>query len=203
MDVRVLAATNRDLKQEVEAGRFREDLYYRLSVVSLSMPPLRDRREDIPTLVRHFLRGGSFNQTADGEMRIRGVSRDALDALITYDWPGNIRELLNVVERACSLSDSDIIQARDLPEHIGGAGIPRKRLEEEGTTRSVEPLLDQSFKRAKDEWISEFEKGYLTDLMRRHLGNITRAAKDANLDRKHLRRLLKKYGLHSGPSEEV
>ncbi len=196
VDVRVLAATNRDLQAEVKAGRFREDLYYRLSVVRLRLPPLRDRKEDIPLLVKHFLRTGSYNRLPDDRMRIRGVSRDALDALVHYDWPGNIRELLNIIERSCSLSEADTIQISDLPEHLGGVRVARPRENPEDDTRRIEPVLDQNFKEAKEEWVSRFEKAYLADLMRRHTGNLTRAAKDANVDRKHLRRLLRKYGLH-------
>lgn len=196
VDVRVIAATNRDLLEEVGANRFREDLYYRLSVVRLMLPPLRKRKEDIPLLVKHFLRTGQFNRTPEDRMHIRGVSRDALDSLMGYDWPGNIRELLNVIERACSLADSETIRSADLPEHISGLREARPRVEPDAETRRNEPPLDLAFKEAKEEWLSEFESAYLQDLMQRHGGNITRAAKDASLDRKHLRRLLKKHDLH-------
>jgi DNA-binding NtrC family response regulator len=195
VDVRVIAATNRDLKEEAKEGRFREDLYYRLSVVKLFLPSLRERPEDIPLLAKHFLRNGKFNRDTDDKMVVRGITRDALDALMNYDWPGNIRELLNAIERACSLSDSDTIQLREFPEYISGVRVVQRRVEETDETRKVEPVLDQSFKVAKEAWVSEFEAAYLKELIERHAGNITRAAKDADVDRKHLRRLLKKYNL--------
>jgi transcriptional regulator with GAF, ATPase, and Fis domain len=201
VDVRVIAATNRVLADEVKAGRFREDLFYRLSVLKLRLPPLRERKEDIPLLVKHFLRIGKFNRTPEDKMRIRGISRDALDCLYHYKWPGNIRELLNVVERACSLSESDTVQVHDLPEHVSGVRIVQKRVEPEAETRKLPtPDLGQNFKTAKEAWIAQFEKDYLSNLMQRHDGNITRASKDAELDRKHLRRLLQKYGLHGKKS---
>ncbi len=196
VDVRVIAATNRNLQKECKEGRFREDLFYRLSVVRMTLPALKERREDIPLLTKHFLRTAKFNRSPEDRMRIRGVSREALDGLMNYDWPGNIRELLNVIERACSLSDSDTIQLHDLPEHISGVGIVRMRVEPDAETRKVEPILDRSFKIAKEEWVAQFEKEYLSSLIQRNEGNITRAAKEAEVDRKHLRRLLKKYNLH-------
>jgi DNA-binding NtrC family response regulator len=163
--------------------------------VKLFLPSLRERPEDIPLLAKHFLRNGKFNRDNDDKMVARGITRDALDALMNYDWPGNIRELLNVIERACSLSDGDTIQVREFPEYISGVRVVQRRVEESDDTRKVEPVLDQSFKAAKENWISQFESAYLKELIERHGGNITRAAKDADVDRKHLRRLLKKYDL--------
>src|SRR5512138_141076 len=121
VDVRIIAATNRNLEEEVRTGRFRQDLFYRLSVVRLILPPLRDRVEDIPLLVRHFLKTGSYNRSPDGMPRIKAVSREAMEVLTSYRWPGNVRELLNTVERAVSFADSDTVEPRDLPEHIRDA----------------------------------------------------------------------------------
>ncbi len=118
VDVRVIAATNRKLEEEVRQGRFREDLFYRLSVVRVLLPALRERREDIPLLVKHFLRGSHFNRGRDGERKVTGVSREAMDRLHDHAWPGNVRELHNVVERAVSFADTDTIEARDLPDHV-------------------------------------------------------------------------------------
>jgi transcriptional regulator with GAF, ATPase, and Fis domain len=118
VDVRIIAATNRKLEEEVRQGRFREDLFYRLSVVRVMLPPLRDRREDIPLLVRHFLKSSHFNRGRDGERKVAQISRDAMDRLHEYAWPGNVRELHNVVERAVSFADTDTVEVRDLPDHV-------------------------------------------------------------------------------------
>ncbi len=197
VDVRVVAATNRDLSTEVEAGRFRQDLFYRLSVVRIKMPPLRSRKEDIPRLVEHFLMNGKFNRGHDGRPRVRGISRDALDLLLAYDWPGNVRELHNVVERAVSFTDQDVLRAEDLPEHLLGAssthvGPPPGH---EGSWMPVP--TDAPFKDAKERWVALFERKYLERLLQEHEGNISRAARAAGIDRKHFRRLLQKHGLHA------
>ncbi|MBI4576253.1 MAG: sigma-54-dependent Fis family transcriptional regulator [Planctomycetes bacterium] len=116
-DARVIAATNRDLVREVEEGRFRQDLYYRLDVVSLRVPPLRDRREDIPELVAHFL---AERVQEDPAVSVRGVSQGAMEALMAYAWPGNVRELENVIERTAALSERERIERDDLPERLRG-----------------------------------------------------------------------------------
>lgn len=209
IDVRVIAATNRDLAEEVKAGRFREDLFYRLSVVRLQLPPLRERREDIPALVRHVLRTGGFNRTADGP-RVKGIATDALESLMRYEWPGNVRELTNVVERACSFAEGEFIQLEEMPDHIAGVRVGRRR--SEAATAGTEPLraatslhipLDKSFKDAKEEWLSTFEKEYLQSLLEKHSGNLSQAAREADVDRKHFRRLARKYALVAGPVGEV
>ena len=117
LDARILAATNKDLAEEVAAGRFREDLFYRLNVVRLALPPLRERKEDIPLLVEEFV--DSFNRLYG--RRIVGVTRDVLDALMAHDWPGNVRELENVIERAFAICADDIIDVEHLPEDLRGA----------------------------------------------------------------------------------
>jgi len=114
VDVRVIAATNRDLKEMVRAGGFREDLFYRINVVALAMPPLRDRREDIPLLARYF----ASKSAARSARRVEGISAEAIDCLVHYDWPGNVRELENAVERAVVLGSGDIIRPEDLPESV-------------------------------------------------------------------------------------
>jgi two-component system response regulator HydG len=119
-DVRIVAATNRDLSAEVEAGRFREDLYYRLNVIAVTAPPLRNRREDIPLLVDHFI--GVYCKK-NGRSRL-GVTPDAMQKLLDYSWPGNVRELENVVERAAVLCRGDTIRLEDLPEAVAQAAAP-------------------------------------------------------------------------------
>jgi two-component system response regulator HydG len=119
-DVRVIAATNRNLGQEVEGGRFREDLYYRLNVIAITAPPLRSRRDDVPLLVDHFL---GIYCGKNGRPRL-GVSREALSKLVDYSWPGNVRELENVVERAAVLCRGDTLGLSDLPEVVTQANAP-------------------------------------------------------------------------------
>ena len=199
IDVRVIAATNRDLTEEVKAGRFREDLYYRLSVVRLHLPGLRARRQDIPLLVRHILKTGRFNR-GDDEQVVKGVGSAALEAMMRYEWPGNVRELTNVVERACSFADGEFIQVEDLPGHIGGADALQRR---SADTQSTEPMRQPSvqveshltFKEAKERWLATFEREYLGALLTKHSGNLSQAAREAEVDRKHFRRLSRKYDL--------
>ncbi len=225
VDVRILAATNRNLEEEVRQGRFREDLFYRLSVVRVMLPPLRDRREDIPLLVRHFLKSSHFNRGRDGERKVAQVSREAMDRLHDYTWPGNVRELHNVVERAVSFADTDTVEVRDLPDHVAaqrdafsakGLGTVPLFREESASARppsippprpaSVPPARDSSpppaaaiegtFKDAKERWVSSFERDYIASLLRKNGNNISHAARESDIDRKYFRKLMKKYGLH-------
>src|SRR5215470_2091996 len=131
VDVRLITATNRDLEKEIKAGNFREDLYYRLNVVPLHIPPLRERREDIPLLVEHIVR--KFNERL--KKQVAGVEADALDRLVAYAWPGNIRELENVLERTLLFCDSPRIRVRDLPPEIGAPSL---------STTPVPPSAGQS-----------------------------------------------------------
>ena len=202
IDVRIIAATNRNLEAEVAAGRFREDLFYRLSVVRLILPPLRERREDVPLLVRHILKTGSFNRVADGQ-RVKGIATSALLALMRYEWPGNVRELTNVVERACSFADGEFVQLEDLPDHIAGVRVSERKAERAATTPARGPAVlvhaDRTFKLAKETWLASFEREYLDTLLTKHSGNLSQAAREADVDRKHFRRLARKYGLVPGP----
>jgi DNA-binding NtrC family response regulator len=200
----VLAATNRDLEGEVRNGRFREDLFYRLGVVRIRLPALRERREDIELLVRHMLRAGAFNRGHDGQARVKGISHDALQALYYYEWPGNVRELGNVVERACSFAEGDLLQLDDLPDHISGFGKVRARPKEALPTEPLRPsgagltlpvVADQTFKEAKETVLTDFERHYLATVLQRHSGNLSQAARVAEVDRKHFRRLARKYNL--------
>ncbi|MFB6264502.1 MAG: sigma 54-interacting transcriptional regulator, partial [Bradymonadaceae bacterium] len=206
VDVRVVAATNRKLEEEVEEGRFREDLFYRLSVVRLSLPPLRERTEDIAPLVAHFLEERDFNRDDDGNRRMESIGEPALEALQDYDWPGNVRELLNVVERACSFSENARIDLDDLPAHIGGSEEspiaartpdPPDQSERERWTE-VPPKHDlkrKPFKEAKQEWITVFERDYIAEMLVRHDGNVSQASREAEIDRKYFRTLMDKHGI--------
>ncbi|MDQ3034891.1 MAG: sigma 54-interacting transcriptional regulator [Myxococcota bacterium] len=200
VDVRVIAATNRNLEEEVRAGRFREDLFYRLTVVRIVLPPLRDRREDVKLLARHFLDNGHFNKDREGHRRVTQFAPGVLDRLASYDWPGNVRELHNVIERAVSFAEGDTVELADLPEHIAWPrGVPREVDSETDISiplpdfRSTE--LEGTFKDAKERWVAGFERDYIAGLLKKNNGNISHAAREAEIDRKYFRKLMKKYGI--------
>jgi len=182
VDIRVIAATHRDLRAMVRTGQFREDLYYRLAVVATHVPPLRERKADIPALASWFaerMGRGSFAQ-----------SPVLLDQLTRHDWPGNVRELRNVVERALSLGDAALADLGDgvTPPHEPGVEVQPRR----GSDPAV---LELPFKEAKAQLVEAFERDYLTALLARHHGNISRAAAEAGIDRNYIHRLVKKYNL--------
>jgi DNA-binding NtrC family response regulator len=191
VDVRVVCATNRDLREEVEAGRFREDLYYRLAVVELHLPPLRDRTEDIPLLVEHILRHASHNRG------VTVVADEVLELFEVYRWPGNVRELRNVIERAVPFCEGGTITLASLPEALRIAPPTRPLHPAGGAQESglEAPDVSLPFKDAKDKIIEAFERQYLVDLLERHEGNISRAARAADMDRKSIARLLKKHDI--------
>jgi DNA-binding NtrC family response regulator len=172
IDVRVVAATNRDLRAEVGKKSFREDLYYRLAVIRVSVPPLRERGSDIPLLVQHFI--NSFSPGL-------GATPEDMSKIQRHSWPGNVRELRNVIERACLLSKGSTINIDDalVNEAAPALGI----------------RTDLPFKEAKGQLVEMFEREYIEDLMRRHKMNLSAAAREAQIDRKHLRELIRKYGL--------
>jgi DNA-binding NtrC family response regulator len=228
VDVRIIAATNRNLEEEVRAGRFRQDLFYRLSVVRLHLPALRERADDIPLLVTHFLETGVYNKLPGGEPRVTAVARDAVTALQTYPWPGNVRELVNVIERAVSFCDSQVLQLADLPDYVRAAKAPPGgRLGGIGQARRIggggsgghpvvpmsasaptptppEELLAEgvTFKDAKERWVAAFERDYILQLLRRNSGNISHAARAADIDRKYFRKLMKKYDIEAAGVDE-
>jgi DNA-binding NtrC family response regulator len=174
--VRVVAATNRNLRAEIAAKQFREDLYYRVAVVRMMVPPLRDRPEDIPLLVEHFVR--QFRPD-----RPLTVGKADLERLQRHPFLGNARELRNVIERACALSR-------------GAALVIDDALEERPAGGAADALgLDLPFKEAKAKVVDSFERGYIDALLKRHEGNLSAAARAADIDRKHLRELLRKHGL--------
>lgn len=189
IDVRVICATNRNLKREIEEGRFREDLYYRLSVVKISLPPLRERTDDIAVLIDTFLTTSKFNQLPNGELKVKKIGDDALKLLSRYEWPGNVRELSNVIERACSFVEGDTISKNHLDFIFAEMTYGDDRTER----MSVD--TDVPFKDAKQKIVESFEKEYLVDLLKRHNHNLSKASRDAKIDRKHLRNLLKKYNI--------
>ncbi len=172
LDVRVIAATNRNLKQAVNRGGFRADLYFRLNIVRIEIPPLRERRDDIPMLVNHF-----YEQLAPaGTPPPPGL----VEHLSSQDWPGNVRELRNAVERAVLMQDAALWQE-----------LTSEPTDAVQSTHAFDPAL--SFRAAKERAMAQWERWYVTELSQRSGGNLSRAAREAHMDRTHLRELLRKY----------
>ncbi|MDH4301821.1 MAG: sigma-54 dependent transcriptional regulator [Nitrospira sp.] len=190
VDVRVLAASNKDLEKEIGNGHFREDLFYRLNVVPIVVPPLRERREDIPALVQHFMRTHAEEQG----LRLKEVSPEAMAVLQQYDWPGNIRELRNLIERLMIMVPGYVIEgsqaAMSLQGRTTGAvsvGIPASN-----------PLLAKSYDSLRDAR-NAFEKEYISRKLREHHWNISRTAEDLKIERSHLHRKIKLLDVEMRP----
>ncbi|MEI8259441.1 MAG: sigma 54-interacting transcriptional regulator [Deltaproteobacteria bacterium] len=182
-NVRVVSATHRDLRADVNSNAFRLDLYYRLAVVVLQVPPLRERAEDIPRLVEHFLRECGH----DGPVETL-LSPQAMTALQAHRWPGNVRELRNLVEATVAMGEAPAI-ARDL----GATPVDVSAADPQG--ESLAPLLRLPYKEARAALLNGFEKQYLAKLLERTDGNVSRAAREASLDRSHLTDLIRRHGL--------
>ncbi len=193
VDVRIMAATNRNLEEALAAGVFRKDLYYRLSVVRLTIPPLRQRREDIPNLVETYL-----NQfRVQLRSQVAGIHPGALEALLRYTWPGNVRELINVIERAVLLCHGGEIGLEDLPEGItAGRSRAPAAAEADGALRlDVAAWLDRPLRELRREAARLAERAYLTELLHRTGGQVGRAAARAGLDPRSLYDKMKALGL--------
>ena len=185
VNVRVLAATNRDLAAEVKAGRFREDLFYRLHVFPVTLPPLRERMEDVPLLAAHFL----AKHARAVRRELGGFEPEALQRLAAHAWPGNVRELENAVERAVAVCEGDRIRPADLPAELdAGAGGPPLDPAALARLPSREAVAEARDRTSRD---------YLVALLAELGGNVTRAAERAGLERESLHRLLRKYGIRS------
>jgi DNA-binding NtrC family response regulator len=178
VDVRLIAATNRDLEGEVRGGLFRADLFYRLNVVHIELPPLRARRDDVPALVEHFL----AHYSAQYGVGPKRVAPEALAALVQYDWPGNIRQMQNAIERAFALSNADIVTLADLPPALQGHAPPPVPLPTDGEAGLL-PTLAQS------------ERTLISAALQRAGGNKNEAARLLGIDRQRLYRKIEKYGL--------
>lgn len=178
---RIIAATNRDLRQEVQAGHFRQDLYYRLAAVVIDLPPLRQRREDIPLIASYFVEKMRHQLNS----RISGFSADAQQLLMEYHWPGNVRELRNLVESRLLYSAGPVIEADEI--------IFQPLLTEQADHFSG--LLQQPYTDAKDELLRQFKRAYLTALLARHHGNIGSAAAESGIARASLYRMLDEEGI--------
>ncbi|MFH1146340.1 MAG: sigma-54 dependent transcriptional regulator [Pseudomonadota bacterium] len=184
VDVRIISATHQDLSKMIKQGHFREDLYYRLNVIHIHLPPLRERKEDIPLLAHHFL--AKYNSI--NNKTISDYSPGALAALRSYHWPGNIRQLENVVERAVILCSHEIIDTKDL---FPADSVP-------ASDETTEALLTLPYKEARDKLFEGFNRRYITHALAQHAGNVSRASKEAGLKRQYFHRLMKDYGIQSG-----
>ena len=184
VDVRIIAATHRELKAEVQAGRFREDLFYRLHVFPIRVPALRERREDIPALAAHFLAKHARASKRD----ITGIGNAAMRALTAYNWPGNVRELENAIERAVAIATGRELDIRDLPAELRGAQVG---------ALPAEVLVKMPYHEAMGTARDRISREYLAVLLHEFEGNVTRAAERAGIERESLHRLLKRYGVRS------
>ncbi len=197
VDVRLIAATNRDLKQLIAEGKFREDLYYRLTVVPIALPPLRDRREDIPLLVEHFIE--KYNQRLG--KKVEGIEGDALELLLGYAWPGNIRELENLMERSVLFADGPLIQASALPDSLRERGPqPPVPIAAVGPLGSIAAPSGASMKEIVRQAQADLERELIGRALEETGGNVTRAAKRLQISRKSLQVKMKELGLR-GASE--
>ncbi len=188
VDVRIIAATNRDLEQLVKEGKFRDDLFYRLNVVPITLPSLVDRREDIPMLVHHFFE----KYRAGSSHGVHGVLPKTMELLIQYQWPGNVRELENVIERAVSLSHGPLLTPDDLPDVIRQESIDGA----EGKSAQGDPANDATLT------LEEVEKRHLILVLKETKGNKVKAAKILGIDRRTLYRMAERFGLDIGEEAE-
>ncbi len=184
VDVRVITATNRDLRKAVEIGEFREDLYYRLNVVCINLPPLRERKEDIPMLVAHFIE----KHKGEGKREVNEISDEAMKLVERYHWPGNIRELENCILRGMVLAKTGRIEERDLPVEV----VARALQAEARPPRNSEELKSMK-KREKERVVGQIEKQFVIEALQRNRGNISRSASDVGMDRRQFQNLIKKY----------
>lgn len=193
VDVRVLAASNKDLEKEIQKGQFREDLFYRLNVVPIIVPPLRERREDIPALVQHFMKIHSEEQG----LRMRDVSPEAMAVLQQYEWPGNIRELRNQIERLMIMVPGPVIDAQQAAMSIQGKAVSTV-VSSPAVGNSFGALFTKSYESLRDAR-NAFEKEYIGRKLREHHWNISRTAEDLQIERSHLHRKIKLLDVEMRP----
>jgi DNA-binding NtrC family response regulator len=183
VDVRLIAAANEDLQEAVKNGSFREDLFFRINVVMIEIPSLRERKEDIPLLLEHFIE--KYNHIE--KKQLEGISEDAMNILMNYDWPGNVREVENFVHRAVVIKKTPLVFPKDIPINMSKVSMAEKR-------DVVERTMD--FAKAKKNAVEVFEKRFLIDMLKRFEGNVSHIAREVNLDRRNLQRKFKTYGIN-------
>ena len=194
VDVRLVCATNRNLQEEVKEGRFRQDLFYRLDVVRVEVPPLRARVEDVLVLARKFL--ASFKEQ-NPNCTVLDFSPEVLAVLGEYPWPGNVRQLRNAVERACTLGEGEVVGVEDLPPEVCGKAPATVNLGGGG-----EDDVNETFQEMKQRKVAALESSYLEELLRKHGGNVTRSAADAGMSRSAFQKLMGRYGIRSSEFRE-
>jgi two-component system response regulator AtoC/two-component system nitrogen regulation response regulator NtrX len=183
VDVRILSATHKDLLKEMEAGNFRQDLFYRLKVIDIVIPPLRERREDIPLLVEHYVRQFS----AKHNKKVEGVDPEALKLMMKFHWPGNVRQLVNMLERSIVLTSGSVLRKEDLPDDLEApAGF---------NDSFFDDLMHLPFKQAKDRIVTGFMKEYLTRKLRDNEGNISHTAAELGIHRQSLQSMMRRLGI--------
>jgi DNA-binding NtrC family response regulator len=182
VDVRLVAATHKDLSRQVAEGAFREDLYYRLNVINIVMPALRERPDDVPLLATHFLE----RYSAKMKRPVMHLSMDALQVMQSYSWPGNVRELENVIERAVVLTRGNVIEAKNLPSKILGQAFYHSPADDAD-------LSDLSYPDAKKRALNIFNRSYILNILEKSNGNITLASERAGLDRSNFKKIIRKY----------
>ena len=183
VDVRILSATHKDLMVEIQSGNFRADLYYRLKVIDIEIPPLRDRKEDIPLLVEHYQRLFSEKHTK----KVEGVEPDGMKLMMRYHWPGNVRQLVNMLERAVVLASGSVLRKEDLPNEI--------ELPSGFSDSFLDDLMHLPFKQAKEKIVTRFMKEYLTRKLNENEGNISHTAAELGIRRQSLQTMLRRLGI--------
>lgn len=183
VDARIISATHKDLLLEMEKGNFRQDLYYRLKVIDIVIPPLRERREDIPVLVEHYIRQFSERHNK----AVHGVESDAMKQIMEFHWPGNVRQLVNMLERAVVLASRPILRTEDMPEDLN----LRSRFNE----GFLDELMHLPFKQAKERITTHFMKEYLTRKLHDNQGNISHTAAELGIHRQSLQMMLRRLGI--------
>ncbi len=183
VDVRIISATHKDLMDEIKSGNFRNDLYYRLKVIDIEIPPLRDRREDIPILVDHYLREFS----AKHNKKLEGIEPDGMKLIMRYHWPGNVRQLVNILERAVVLAGRSVLRKEDLPNDL--------ELPSGFTDSFLDDLMHLPFKQAKDKIVTKFMKEYLSRKLNENEGNISHTAAELGIRRQSLQTMIRRLGI--------
>ena len=185
VDVRIIAATNKRLDDEVKAGRFRQDLFFRIAVIRVELPPLRERMEDVPLLAMHFLEGFSKLSTPP----VTEIQAEAMQSLLDYRWPGNIRELQNAIRASVAMADGTAIRRESLPPSVA----PREACAPAGADALID--IDRPLRELTGDLIARVERDYFTRLLVRCKGNVARAAKHSELSRRSVTQKLQKYGM--------
>jgi DNA-binding NtrC family response regulator len=183
VDVRILSATHKDLLAEIQNGNFRNDLYYRLKVIDIDIPPLRERKEDIPLLIQHYLQEFSEKH----QKKVEGIRPDGMELMMRYHWPGNVRQLVNILERAVVLASGSMLRKDDLPNEL--------ELPSGFSDGFLDDLMHLPFKQAKDRIVTKFMKEYLTRRLNDNEGNISHTAAELGIRRQSLQTMLRRLGI--------